>query len=165
LIICSFRKPKNILYAAIPVSSIQPQVKVFSFTFADFLSNIGGFMGLLAGISVLSIIEFFYLAVVHFKNDKVQPASRPKRVVWVQTHPLYSLTKYFSEFLESSDIHGLHYLRDQGRIGKCFWAFLLVMSVMFCSVMVSDIYEQSEKSPVRTTIDDKLWTMEDVRNF
>jgi Amiloride-sensitive sodium channel len=144
--------------------SIHPLVKVYSFTFSDFLSKIGGFMGLLAGISVLSIVEFFYLAVVFWKKDKkVQPASRPRKVAWDQTHALYLLTKYYANFLETSGIHGLHYLKDQRRLGKCFWAFLIVTSIIFCSVLISDIYEHSEKSPVRTTIDDKLWTLEDVR--
>jgi Amiloride-sensitive sodium channel len=144
---------------------IQPLVKIQSFTFSDFLSNIGGFMGLLAGMSVLSIMEFFYLASIHFKNgnNKVQTTQRPKTVAWNQSHPLYSLMKYFIEFLQLSDIHGVRYLKDQGRLGKWFWAFLLSISAMFCSVLINDIYKHSELSPVHTSIDSNLLTSEDVR--
>jgi Amiloride-sensitive sodium channel len=57
--------------------SYQPFVKVVPFSFSDFLSNVGGFMGLLAGVSILSIVEIFY----HFAAFKLRKQTR-------QFHPV-----------------------------------------------------------------------------
>jgi Amiloride-sensitive sodium channel len=135
-----------------------------SFTLVDFLSNFGGFMGLLAGISVLSIVEIFDHALRQLQrnNRKVHPAVETRRIR--KEHALYHIFKYFVEFTKTSDLHGLPYITDQreGRWGRIFWAFVVLLSFVVCTVLIRDINQQAEKSPVATMIDARMWTLDDV---
>jgi Amiloride-sensitive sodium channel len=137
---------------------------------ADFLSNVGGFMGLLAGISVLSIVEIFYHALRQLQrnNRKVHPSIEPNVMRQNREirkdHALYHIFKYFVEFTKTSDLHGLPYVTDQrqGRWGRIFWAFVVLLSLVFCLILIRDINQQAEKSPVATMIDARMWTLDDV---
>jgi Amiloride-sensitive sodium channel len=150
------------------IDAYYPFVKVQSLTFADFLSNVGGFMGLLAGISVHSFVEFFYHAMkdiklnkkrVHCSVDQPMQPEIPKR-----KHALYELMKYFVKFLKNSDMHGLPYITDktQSRRGRVFWAVLVLLSFGFCLVMIRDLSELADRSPLATRIDSQIWTQDDV---
>jgi Amiloride-sensitive sodium channel len=147
-----------------------PHVKVESFPFSNFLSNVGGFMGLLAGVSVLSIVEVFYHVVIQFgsESQKVHPlvqANEARRIVRAnEDHALYQFSKYFFEFIKSSNMHGLYYTQDrsQTKCGKIFWSLLVSLSIAICSVLIVDIYKHAEKSPVTMSIDSQVWTLDDV---
>jgi Amiloride-sensitive sodium channel len=145
-----------------------PLVKVQSLTFADFLSNVGGFMGLLAGISVLSFVEFFYHAMKQIKSNKKRVHSSVDQQMQTEIskrkHALYELMKYFVKFLKNSDMHGLPYITDttQSRRGRVFWAVLVLLSFGFCSLMIRDLSELADRSPVATRIDSQIWTQDDV---
>lgn len=149
----------------------QPVVKVRSLTFSDFLSNVGGFMGLLAGISVLSIVEIFYhiLKQCRKSDTKVYPiahAKNPTRSIQAnQSHALFQLTQYLVVYTKTSDLHGLKYASDKNEstIGNILWTVLVILSVLVCSGLVKDIYEHAEKSPVATFIESRKWTLDDVR--
>jgi Amiloride-sensitive sodium channel len=150
-----------------------PHVKVESFPFSSFLSNVGGFMGLLAGVSVLSIVEVFYHVVIQFgsNHQKVHPlvqANEPRRIARAnEDHALYKFSQYLFEFIRSSSMHGLHYTQDrsQNKCGKIFWSLLVSLSIAICSVLIVDIYKHAEKSPVTTSIDSQLLTLDDVSNL
>ncbi|KAL7036627.1 hypothetical protein ACKWTF_008881 [Chironomus riparius] len=45
------------------------QVRYQQFKIVDFLSYVGGILGLFAGISVLSIVEFFYFFTLRLMSD------------------------------------------------------------------------------------------------
>jgi Amiloride-sensitive sodium channel len=152
--------------------SFQPFVKMSALTFVDFLSNVGGFMGLLAGISIISIIELFYhVADVKFnkKNLQVHPianAQENRRVVRAnKKHVLFQLIKYSFKFSKISDMHGLRYTQDQnlGRLGRIFWTVVVISSFVLCYFLVNNLYQHAEKSPVVTRIDSQMWTLNDVR--
>jgi Amiloride-sensitive sodium channel len=147
---------------------------VQSLTFFDFMSNVGGFMGLLAGISVLSIIEVFYHIVHHFrpKLTAIQPimnfSFETRQIPWVnENHAIVQMSKYCGEYIRSSDIHGLQYTRDnkQSRCGKIFWIILVVLSFFSCLILVQNTYKNAEKSPVATSIDPETLNSNDVRKF
>jgi hypothetical protein len=89
-----------------------PMQKLYSFAFADYLGYVGGIMGLLAGISVLSLIEILY----HFLSPSCVNMFNRLRSTRVQAidlrrdagnvikaneaHVLYQLTKYVIDFMK-----------------------------------------------------------------
>lgn len=151
----------------------KPLLKLQALGFTDYLASAGCFMGLIAGISVMSLIEFFYHIVLQVPKDrsKVQPYGRTrhqKKFFLVnQDHALYKFTKYLSEFLHSSSIHGAYYLTKENRSkgGKIFWAVYILVSLVLCSLFISDSIRNSETNPFVLTIDDKFWKVEDVNLF
>lgn len=164
-----FHRSYSKLFLRFGSNFYQPRVKVQAFTFPDFLSNVGGFMNLLAGISVLSIIEIFYHFVKHFfeRNNKVPPEILTAISLKTKHKALLKFSKYFGDLIKSSDIHGLHYTesRSQGRCGRIFWAFLVALSMSTCSVLVVDLYKHAEKSPVALRIDPQTMSLDDVRTL
>jgi Amiloride-sensitive sodium channel len=119
-------------------------------------------MSITAGLSILSIIEIFFHVVSNIRvtNNKVrsiQPAGQDQRETRQQQSILV-------RFLSSSSIHGLQYIQGQQTIkAKIFWAIQVVVSIALCSVLIRTIYKHTERSPVITSIDQQLMTLEDVR--
>lgn len=129
-------------------------------------------MGLLAGMSVVSIVELIYSVKTSCQQKQVQEedeqATTAPRIAWGnETHALYQISKYFVEFIKSSDIHGVHFIKDQSltKRGRMFWFVLVLSSVLICSIIVTYTYKHAEKSPVATRIDSKLMTLDDVSAF
>lgn len=127
-------------------------------------------MGLLAGLSVLSIIEIFYHIMIEClqSHDKVEPLYQINQFIQEdqgnQNHSLCKLSRYYFKFIKSSHMHGIHYTRDQtqSRCGRIFWTFLMAVSMSVCSVFVIDMHEHSKKSPMAMSIDSQVWTLDDV---
>jgi phosphoglycerol transferase MdoB-like AlkP superfamily enzyme len=152
----------------------QPLVLVQSVTIAKFLSSLGGIMGFVAGMSVLSFIEILFHVVsnIRLKDSKIRPAqiTGPERgatTLSSKTQIWHQLSIYLVGFLSSSSAHGLHYIQSQRhtRPAKIFWAIQVVLSIAVCSVLVRNVYKHAERSPVIVSIDQRLMTLEDVRNF
>jgi Amiloride-sensitive sodium channel len=147
----------------------QPHIKVELFTYLDFLSYLGGMMGLLAGISLLSIFEIIYhvARLLQAEPNRVQNSviTDATRVAWRnENHALYQFTKYSKEFLKKSSIHGVHYMtQDHGKCGRIVWMILVALSVLICSVFIKTFIEQAEKSPVAIAVDSNLRSLDDVR--
>lgn len=128
-------------------------------------------MGLLAGVSVLSVVEVFY----HFAHEcnkrksKVHPESQLNNVRRVvnEYHALYQLSMFFAEFVKISDMHGIRFTNDSShtRCGRIFWTVLVILSIATCSFLVIDMYMHAEKSPVAVRIDPELWTLDEVRQL
>lgn len=117
-------------------------------------------MGLLAGISTLSILEIFYHLVVikmKQKSTQVKPTVESRnRAAWVDNdHALIQLLKYFGSFFTTSDMHGAHYILDQkvSKSGRIFWTGLLILSIATCSYLVSDMIDHADESPIATKIE------------
>lgn len=152
-----------------------PTKKLHPFGFLDFLCNIGGLFGLLAGVSVLSAVEIVYHIAIQFRSEqnRIRPTTQLEsnnetQSAWGnQNHALYQLLRYFLEFIRSSNVHGLHYAQDrnQGKCGRIFWSLTIVSSMVFCSIFLLDLYEHAERSPVTITVDSKMWTLNEVGNF
>lgn len=140
-------------------------------TSSDFLSNIGGIMGLIAGMSVISIIEFFYHFVQSFrpKSNKVTlmvMINNPWQIKLMnKDHALYQLSTYFTEYIKITDISGCFYMKDktQTKYGRLFWTLIVILSMLLSCVLIVDIYQHAEKSPVAIGIDTKIWTQEEVK--
>lgn len=159
-----------------------PMEKVYPFTFSEYLAYVGGIMGLLAGVSVLSLIEIvFHLlmsstkkASVYLRSTRVLPMTPKRSVEQARTrnikadenHILYQFSKYVADFMKKSDVHGLNYTIDknQSMFGRVLWTIIIIGSVVSCYVLVKYSYDHSEKNPVIISIDKKTWNIENV-NF
>lgn len=154
------------LYVNFASDFFQPFIMVQSLTFPDFLSNLGGILGLVAGISVMSIVEIFYhILIMQKTNNKVHFfTDNTATNQTFENHALFHLMKHFVAFVKISDMHGFPYITDtkQNRWSRIFWAVLVVVSFGICIILIRDIYQQAERSPVATRIDTKLWTLDDV---
>jgi hypothetical protein len=126
-------------------------------------------MGLLVGISILSIVEIFYhIVAIKLRKlaQQVHPVDRAnQQIAWAdEEHLLLQLMKYFTRYMEASDMLGMSYSQDQtiGKAGRIFWGFLVVLSLTICSVLVIDMNQSAEESPIVTRIDPQMWTLDDV---
>lgn len=156
-----------------------PNQKDFAFTLSAFLGNIGGIMGLLAGVSVLSLVETFHHFLSpcvrrffkSFKATKVYPiksaADQQQKMSANEDHTLYQFLKYVIKFFRVSDIHGVRYTIDQNqkKHERVFWALIVFGSVVACFWLIQDVFKHSEKVPVVTGIDTNVWSVENVSNL
>ena len=95
----------------------------------DFISYIGGLLGLLAGISVLSIGEVIYWITTRLFRCRISESST--RVVPLDEglnnneNRIAKVKVYVLKYLEESSIHGLRYLLDGKvlqRLVEFFWS-------------------------------------------
>lgn len=115
-------------------------------------------MGLLAGISILSVVEIFYhLVQFRSKKIKIEPELQAyARTAWLnEDHSLVHLGNYIVNFFKTSDMHGARYTQDRtlGAVSRIFWALLLLSSITLCGIIVGDMIRHAEKSPVATRIE------------
>lgn len=145
-----------------------------SLVLSDYLASLGGLVGLIAGVSVISLIEFFYHIFFHFACNR-----RNNRVFWRvkrdtevheaanvlnQDHVLYQCSKYFFLFMKQSSIHGLIYTTDkaQKKIGRIFWIIVVLASSIACGFQIADILGHAELNPIEIQIDEKVWKKNEV---
>lgn len=130
-------------------------------------------MGLLAGISVFSIIEIVVTIVKSFRfavcKSRVDPQvdQRPriqKKFLVNKKHIFYHLSKSFSELTKESNVHGVHYTSNKRLhvIERIFWFIIICVLLAFCSVLVLDSLSNLRSNSVIVTLDDKIWSVEDV---
>lgn len=154
-----------------------PLIRYQAFTSSDFLAACGGVMGLIAGISIFSIIEFMLPLIKSLKvticksriaPEDDYPRNRPPRQFLInRDHLLYHLSLVFAEFLKKSSIHGVHYINDKGLSlkVKVFWLLAITASVISCSILVNDSLRNLQLNSVIVVLDEKIWNDEDVRRF
>lgn len=82
-------------------------VKRRVYDFEELLAALGGFMGLIGGLSVISVIEIFYFILF-----KTHTASEPKSE---ETSKENFFKKTIMNFGNSSSIHGMNHASDQNR--------------------------------------------------
>lgn len=127
----------------------------------------GGILGLIAGASVLSIVELcFHLlpcgSAVQQTQNRVHPSST--KTFFVMKKFAQALN-YFVEFSKITDVDGMRYTNDknQNLCSKIFWTAAIIFSSLICCAIIIDTYNHAEKSPVAIRIDQKIWSIDDVR--
>ena len=80
-------------------------------------------------------------------------------------HVLYQCMEFFTKFARLSSIHGINHIVNKGKtpIEKIFWGMITFISTIFCLILVFDTVEHTELSPIEFGIDEKIWTLNDVR--
>lgn len=133
-------------------------------------------MGLLAGISVFSIIELGLTILKWLRfaacNSKIAPETvwrpRPRKEFSVnKEHIFYHLAQNFGKLLKESNVHGVHYTTNKNlrAIERTFWFITITVLLAFCSVLVFDSLKELQSNSVIFEIDEQTWNVEDVRNL
>jgi Amiloride-sensitive sodium channel len=127
----------------------------------DFLATCGGLLGLFLGVSVISFLEIAYFCTIGLYS-KLRVA---KRVDVGQTVPVkkiqdaylkkskrcYKLLKDLTtDYFTKTTIQGFNYVSVEGLswIERVWWAVVIALSTFCCSLLISSIIKQYEKSPV-----------------
>lgn len=159
--------------ATLDSSIFQPVVRYRAVGTLDLLAACGGLLGLVAGISVFSIIEIvltaFHCIKTVFCKSKVHPAQSPqarrqKQFLIDRNSLFYKAGKSFQEFLSESGIHGLHYTNDKESTAseKVFWTLALLVSTVVCSIVTANAVQNLQSNVVEIRMDEKIWSAEDV---
>lgn len=131
-------------------------------------------MGLLAGISVFSIIELFWTTAKCFwfaackskiTPETVQPPRRRKKFLVNKKHLFYHLGQTFVELLKESNIHGVHYTSDKRltKVERLFWFIVICVSLACCSILVFNSLKDLQSNSVMVAVDERVWTATEVR--
>jgi Amiloride-sensitive sodium channel len=127
----------------------------------DFLATCGGLLGLFLGVSLVSLLEIAYFCTIGLFS-KLRVA---KRVDAGQTVPVeyfkdfyvkkskrcYKLLKdLMADYFTKTTIQGFNYVSAEGLswIERVWWAVVIALSTFCCSLLISSIIKQYEKSPV-----------------
>lgn len=131
----SYRNDTSKLYTELVTSEFRvlfkdrdffPLIRRKQLSGIDYLSYIGGLLGLFAGISVLSIMEIFYFSVIkvvlkimaHRKRLKTNPFGRiEKNSCAILRRAMKNILTKIS-FMEASSIHSVKIIVDVNR--SCF---------------------------------------------
>lgn len=134
-------------------------------------------MGLFAGISMISIIEgvlkIFLKAseriIRRININKVHVIQAPqipvpKTISVNREHVLYQCLVFLYKYFKRSDIHGLRYITDKNNhlAWRIFWAITVLISTIFCLILIFDITKHAELNPIELRVDDRIWNLEDV---
>lgn len=154
--------------------TLMPTIKCPAIKIFDFLGAFGGLMGLVAGISVISIIELIFTilkcARLIFCKTKVHPiiivqSKTPlQKFALNQNHLFYHFGLNFVEFLKESGIHGVHYINNKNLkwLEKMFWIIFVVVSTVLCSILIADSLESLHANSVIIAFDEKIWNKEEA---
>lgn len=141
---------------------------------SDFLAEFGGLMGLLAGISVFSIIELVMTIVKAFRfaacKTKIEPETdrvlrTRKKFLVDEKHLFYQLSKTFGKLLKESNVHGVRYTSDKrlNVFERVFWVVTISLLLGFCSILVFNSLNNLQSNSVIVKVDEKIWSVEEVR--
>jgi hypothetical protein len=101
---------------------IFPSVRIAKYQFVEFMSSVGGILGLMIGCSLLSLIEFGYFIVIRPISDRFTAKTNQNRVVPLnheQSVVIPSKLKSFVvEFLNNSSIHASIYIAKRNWFEK-----------------------------------------------
>lgn len=157
----------------------------------DYLSYVGGSLGLLVGMSLLSFVEILYFLslrlIVKFLNNKkvikVQPFS--KRIRTFNVKPILSKAdELLNDFgsLKESSIHSFNVIGNTKKpfierkvfviyeeqisliviYFRLFWLLVITLSMMFCGNLISVLNEKLKSNPISVGLDDKLSKIDTV---
>lgn len=173
--ICSFswfdnKHEQSVLQHKFEENYFYPYVKHRSFLLSDFLGSIGGLMGLLAGISVISLIEIFYYFFSETFSSRPKrrvdliniKASQERRQAFEEKHICYQLSKYVMEFTGASSVHGFPFTTERAH-NRLFWFVVVLFCLGACSYLIIDAKKHAELKPVLFGIDENIWNIKDVR--
>lgn len=145
-----------------------------AFKFSDYLASIGGLIGLIAGFSLISLVEICYHFLLYlasfrssrrlFRRTYPEQDFRSIRTTFNQDHVIYQCSQYFFKFIEKSSVHGLTYTTKKGvpLSGRVFWMTFTIISATTCGFLIKDVLKNAELNPITFQIDEEIWKVEDV---
>lgn len=151
-----------------------PTVRCPAIKISDFLGAFGGLMGLVAGISVFSIIELVFTILKCAQTICcttkihpiiiVQPKTPHHKFSLNQNHLLYHFGLNVAQFLKKSGIHGVHYIYEKklNWLEKMFWIVSITVSAILCSLLIVDSLASLHAKSVIIAFDEKIWSKEEA---
>lgn len=133
-------------------------------------------MGLIAGISVISLVEVLYQFFCNLCSCEIRSSTmvtrisvaavreREERMLSNQARVSYKVMNYISSFVQNSSVHGISYImnKDQNLLKKLFWLIAVLLSVVTCSVLIIDERQKADLNPTLFSIDEVIWNVKDV---
>lgn len=127
------RDQSRIIEVEFKKDEFYPTIKQRQFTEIDFLSYIGGTLGLFAGFSVLTVFELFSFFALRCGFDMIAKVGRKKvqpiTVLTVRKYRMPSKTskllknvrKFVYSYVENSSVHGISHasLKNLTRFERC----------------------------------------------
>jgi hypothetical protein len=144
------------------------------FTENEFLSYMGGTMGLFAGFSFLTVLElvFYFMfrpAVRKIKcKSKVSPLQAWTKQESPQSNKVLKLvqksTSYFYHYMEESSLHGLNHasFRNLRSVERIFWSVAFVISMISCGFLLTKMYVRYKNAPVIISFDGDIKNIDKV---
>lgn len=143
-----------------------PLIKHRAFGFSDYMASVGGLLGLIAGISLFSLIEIAYHMLRAFANRCVVNDGPKMQTIFIPSilSKRKQFLKYFLSYMRNSSIHGFYYTanRELGLFEKLFWSSCVVVSSVFCVILVVDTVNHAELNPIVIGMDSNVWSSKDV---
>ena len=156
-------------------SSFYPFVTYKSFSFSSFVGSIGGLMILLAGISIISLIESAFDFLVHLKckilaqskvhQQNTEHLMKFKKTIKVnEDHVLHECIELFRDFATKSNIHGVPNIvkKEKKMLEKVFWAVTVSAIAAMCTITILNTINSRSLDSIELRIDDKVWNLNDV---
>lgn len=154
-----------------------PTIKERQFTEIDFVSYLGGTLGLFAGFSVLTAFEVLSHIILPFCSNWLKRKRRPK--VFPMLRPLQAkiktrrskfrriiavASKFCYSYVENSSLHGVSHaaLENMGWFAKVLWLTLFVVSIGFCSVLLAETLQKYQQGSVVLSLDDQFHKIQSV---
>lgn len=133
-------------------------------------------MDLIAGISVISLVEVLYQFFCNLCSCEIRSSTmvtrisvaavreREERMLSNQARVSYKVMNYISSFVQNSSVHGISYImnKDQNLLKKLFWLIAVLLSVVTCSVLIIDERQKADLNPTLFSIDEVIWNVKDV---
>lgn len=124
----------------------------------DIFAFVGGFLGLFLGMSVLSVVELFYLLVVRpFTNETRTPPNEVNSVY-------QQIKKYIQGYMENSTIHSFNHISDGKRnvLERIAWFALFILSLIGCAFMVNQLHNKVKINLVTMEMEDEAHNISEI---
>lgn len=98
-----------------------PSIRMAKYQFVEFMSSVGGILGLMVGCSLLSLIEFGYFILIRSVADQVISNKKSKvssEIVTTSPKTPSKFKAFFLEYLNSSTIHAAPYIAKRNWFEK-----------------------------------------------
>ncbi|KAJ3654363.1 hypothetical protein Zmor_013555 [Zophobas morio] len=105
------------------------------------------------------------ITVTPNKREEVNKTSPVNAVEERKNRPLVQqITKYYSDFMNNSTIHGFKYLVDKEKsfIEKIWWICILTLSIYTCAVLIKSTWRKWEENPVFIALRQKSVSLWDI---
>lgn len=155
-----------------------PTVNERQFTEIDFVSYLGGTLGLFAGFSVLTAFEVISHLILplcsksinrrrlalkrspEMKAVRATVAFRSSQVAKILAVP----SNFCFSYVKNSSLHGVSHaaMENMGGSARIFWLTLFAASIGFCSVLLAESLEKYQQGLVVLSLDDQLQRTENV---
>jgi hypothetical protein len=144
------------------------------FTELDFLSYIGGTLGLFAGFSFLTVLELVFYFTFRPAVRKVKCKSRvtPLQAWTEEASPrnnkvlklVRKSTSYFYHYMEESSLHGLNHasFKNLRLVERIFWLVAFISSIIVFGFLLAKMYVSYLDAPVIISFDGDLKNIEKV---